>query len=288
MANSQIKITLNKNPNDYDELTGEDAVNNALRELADLHERENPNKRPDLPRNELQPKLYINRCPFEHRVVAYNNLHPRIKAYIDLIRKMTVDSRVVTSTIGLIFLGQFVPSLNANWATSIAPAIIPNFLYWIHQRDKFRGKEGHNISLKCLLVSGFNPNKIADLEKDVHDSQQVHFFSIPYKFPNKHTDQMSKLIKAIVSQRESPFNEIDCVALVREYHYGVIDNDGNMVLIKDPRDKSSKSQSKIKTWFKTKQLKQPFQREMFEISKPDIKVEQEESASVQAALPDAI
>jgi hypothetical protein len=41
-------------------------------------------------------------------------------------------------------------------------------------------------------------------------------------------------------------------------------------------------------WLKLKQLKQPFQRAMFEIAKPEIRVKQEESQTVPGALPTAV
>jgi hypothetical protein len=192
------------NRDDKEHATDEQAdelKSEVLRQLADLYEKSNPNQRPDLPRDELEPKLNLFKCPFEHRVVPYKNLHPRIRAYIDLIKRMTLDSRVTAASQALYVLG-IVSPLSNSW-TFFGAGFGLNIGYFAAQAKNDSGNQGKDLALKAVLASGLDPKFIALLGRDLRWSSRVSLLSIPYKLPQKHAKLMSKLLKEIISKRSS-------------------------------------------------------------------------------------
>lgn len=99
----------------------------------------------------------------------------------------------------------------------------------------------------------------------------AYFFPYINLGPQLRTVALEKVFQKILERGESPFTRSDSPELLKKFQYGIIDNSGNLVLLKHPRDESAKELTgwemlkKMFAWY------QPAQRTRFEIQKPKIR-----------------
>ena len=92
-------------------------------------------------------------------------------------------------------------------------------------------------------------------------------FFIPYLGARKQTLALSKILKEI-PDGESPFARHDARKLLEKFHYGIVDNEGSIVLLRHPSMSKKAGWRRLVEWLA---WKQPFQRTRFEINKPPVK-----------------
>lgn len=208
-------------------------------------------ERPRTPDNAGEtPRLWLRKTvPFEHHVVPYRQLHQDLKDAVDRIRESVDHSRFgLVGTPAMITMFGTTSAADAiSFATYftalVGSRVVQLAKYETHITDRLlRGKETPNSALNRRLAS----------------------FFMPYAYPHLKTLQLGKLIKKIASREEAPLGK-DSTRLLSRFHYGVVDNAGNIILLRHP------SLSQAKGWRKLKQTlswEQPLQRTRFELQKP--------------------
>lgn len=201
----------------------------------------------------LHPKLYFNKTiPFEHEIIGFNELHPELQKEVKKILWHAKASRV-----GVIALAN---------AISPYPTGIP----------------GHMISIAAgCTVAALSPSE--NNPRGVLNA--VQNYVLPYSVPHSRTKRLGNAIKKLREEKQSPFWRSDVKELLEKYHYGVIDNAGNLILLKHPLDKTSKN---LKGWQLLKRLflwKQPLQRTRFELNKPQLREKEKKPAFSPFKLP---
>ncbi|MBI3587806.1 hypothetical protein HY095_01285 [Candidatus Micrarchaeota archaeon] len=184
-------------------------------------------------RKDGNPKLWLkNRVPYEHEIVKYEELHPELKEKVDEIRGFVLASRL-----GI-----------AWWANSLAnpDSELLNPL----------------IGLGSILASLMSDTDLKYTKLTQHCAENLF---VPYYLPNKRTIKLGGAIKKIAGNGESPFSRPDSRQLLERFHYGVVDNAGNLVLLRHPSLSAKQGWDKFVEQF---YWGQPLQRTRFEIQKP--------------------
>ncbi len=182
---------------------------------------------------------------FEHEVVPHDELHPKLRKEVDGILADVNASRV--AVLGAPAFLAVNCNRNASIAARVAVAMATGWpvLAFTHLGLRSRSTESPDL---VTARSGLN-------------------FLTPYLLPAYDTKRLGKLIKSIADGEEAPFGA-ESSRLMRDYQYGVVDNAGNLVLLKHPLDRRSKP---LEGWQKLKRMAQwnlvPH-RVRFELNKP--------------------
>ncbi len=205
----------------------------------------------------LKPRLWFrNSVPYEHKVIGYAELHPKIREEIDYIRGMAKLSLIGgTSLYGAMIPTTIASITNFMPVSTLTPIMVAGGgALW---QKKAASLAAHSDHLNDKLLN--NPGQIFST------------YFTPYLAPHIETKKIGKLMQDLAENNESPFQRIDSAELLKKFQYGIIDNEGNLVLMKHPRDESAKE---LTGWQMLKKMfawKQPFQRTKFELQKPKIK-----------------
>lgn len=207
----------------------------------------------------LKPHLYFRKSvPYEHEVIGYTELHPKIRDEIDYIRGMAKLSMFG----GASLYGAITPTfVAANTKQDMLSVLTPIIVVmggalW---RGKAESLAAQNDAINQKLLN--NPKQIFST------------YFAPYFAPHIETKKLGSVIRELSENNQAPFQRADSAEVLKKYQYGIVDNQGNLVLLKHPQDESAKE---LTGWQMLKKMfawRQPFQRTRFEIQKPKIKQE---------------
>ncbi|MEK6923810.1 MAG: hypothetical protein AABW54_01045 [Candidatus Micrarchaeota archaeon] len=215
---------------------------------------------------ETAPRLWLRKTvPFEHHVVPYRELHQDLKDEVDRIRESVYISRcgVVGTPALLAMFGTTGTAKTAAVAACIAASI---------GAAATTSKQLDNIARRIIR---------GNETFEEHRRMWLANYLMPYAYPRVKTLQLGKLVKKIAAREQAPFGK-DSASLLARFHYGVVDNAGNLILLRHP------SLTQAKGWRKLKQTllwEQPFQRTRFELQKPPRKARQPLGEWLRRRLP---
>lgn len=198
-------------------------------------------------------ELYFNRCPYEHLVVPYEALHPKLQMHLAAIGKQRVLARC-GMMIDSIYLGLHL--------VGAAESIDKGF-----------------IACNAGLGAAFNA-AVDRTTEDLNVHKNVFRLAnlgscVPafrYTMPALLGKLIGALIKQIIEKNEAPYEGcLDPRMVLEDYHYGVIDNRLSLVLFKHPHAKNSSELKGFARYLRNFQLNQPFQRTKFTLSNPELR-----------------
>ena len=181
-----------------------------------LPDKQPPKKTRSYIRN-LRPQINVpyERYPFEHTVVAYRDLHPELKKEVDLIRLSIAKARASVANNSYLLTG----------ATSFV-ALHPKLLYAVMPM-KLAG-----VALEVMLhkkVKNASVDVLND-EKRLAKTTGIGRTRLGlYSNSMKMTKNLKNVIQSIAEKDEEPFKRDDCNKLLSKFHYGFVDNHGNLV-----------------------------------------------------------
>lgn len=226
----------------------------------------------ELPENEgkpLSPNLYFrNSVPYEHEVILYEQLHPDLKDEVDKIRESLLYSRDGID-LTMTLLNAFNPIESFR---SVSKYTMPML--------------GIGITTGAFLSIAKEVQRQRNGNDDLDEARERRASIIlPYRYAVKRTTHLASLIKEIGEKEESPFLRSDAPELLRDYHYGIVDNKRNIVLLKHPLDSNSR---KLEGWERLKKMfqwNQKFQRTRFELNKPTMKEKEKVRKPLKRLIP---
>lgn len=210
-------------------------------------------------------KLYFNRCPYEHIVIPQPELHPKLQAHIEMIKELrdlargrTLWDLLMAGELSshMIFLPATIPLINYGRIELCKKKIDP-----ILRRYPQEDRDAINKAFQLALVPGAK-----------------------YLPVNTATKLTTGVIQRIINNEESPFQNVDPGIALQDYHYGVIDNNFSLVLMKHPEAKNSVELRGVSYFIKKMQWHQPFQRSRFALAKPEMR-ENSPIMNTASALP---
>ena len=214
-----------------------------------------------------QAHLNLFKCPYEHQVISNHDLHPRLKTLVDEISRVTklarVNAGIKTWWIGGIILP------NPIFYFSLAGCIVTDLAVFAKHMNK--EESGESIARSELVRRAYSGDSYAALLRDdgglaavIKNSRPDGLTRCPYRAASDLTRHLGKVIKEIEECGEQPFQRDDCANLLRSFDCGIVDNVGNIVLIKSP-EASQSSNRGLRSFYKFLQFAQPFQRARFEL-----------------------
>lgn len=227
---------------------------------------ESATPRPRIPRLNLDTKV-----PFEHKVILFDELHPRLQECVKTIH-LANAAAVSDSSTAFLFCGGFLllpgPAVQIAVLTS---AMLTKIGMSINATVK-KCRLSERVEKASRGMSEQRRHTISWIARKLTSPSPA---GVPYLLSSALTKGMGELIDDIASGEESPFALPDTRAILTRYHYGVVDNAGNLVLLKYPgSDKAQKQDSY--TELRLRFLWHlPFQRAKFLINRPRMRQKQQ-------------
>ena len=216
----------------------------------------------------LDEKLNFFGCPFDHTVISKQDLHPRLKTLIDEIMRTKELARTNTFFKALYLGAIAVPAptyyiVLAGWLVGSLGVSLKH----LKQESTPEASERHAAVEQAYPGPEFNTseNRQREFQKIKKNSDPTRLLALPYRAASDLTRSLGDAIIDIEANGERPFLTDDCDELLRNYDCGIVDNVGNIVLIKSPNGRNAAHSSGIEGLIKTLQYRHPFQRAMFEL-----------------------
>ncbi len=212
---------------------------------------------------ETRPWLYSflkKPVPFEHVVIPLKQQHPELQDEVMGIVLHAKASMAGVAHWGAVILSGFNEGSTILAGSSIAASSLAH-----GARRGYVGLKPQQI----IQLIGSEEDYLKSMgELSLHTAGNM---VTPYVVPSKLTKNLPKVIREISEDGESPFNRQDAPEILRNYHYGVVDNLGNLILLKHPLDTKTKPLKGLDVLKKMFLWKQPFQRTRFELNKPRLR-----------------
>ena len=218
----------------------------------------------------LEPnaKLNLFHCPFVHRVIAHEDLHPRLQTLVDEISRITKLART-NAAIKAWWIGGIALPTPIFYA-SLAGCVVTDMVVFgkhISSEDSSNAQDRKEKVETAFMGdhSRFLSERAESLAEINKDARPDGLLKRPYRAASELTRQLGGVIGDLVVSGEKPFDTQDCGDLLAEFDCGIVDNAGNIVLIKDPGGPHAFAESGIGGLIRRLQFAQPFQRARFEL-----------------------
>lgn len=243
------------------------------------------NKQPEKPPKEINllPPVW-GRIPFEYVVVPKKSLSPKLKSKVEEI--------ICMRALGQICLSMSIPYTGNHLDPIIytTKVVVIAYCKW----NYLTNITGNPTEEKNNL---FNPFKLVSTLfifqaiiryyfifqaisrsyiKDLLPTNCINSLSLPlciylYNRTNKLTEELGNHISDITNSGAAPFNIPELPAVLERYSHGIVDNNGNLILLKHPRSEFAKKKSAIETALLEFLWNQKFQRARFEMHQPRLR-----------------
>lgn len=194
---------------------------------------------------------FTNRVPFEYKVVTHEEMDRELRDHVDEVLNSVKASRWSLS---------FYPAIASTGTPVFGSMILLTLacevpLAWY--TSNLPGSEG--------LTKDFGERRgLKDWSAEGVGLKHIFF---PYLHAKQKTVELGKVIKRIQAKGRNPFGErTDAEELLKRFSDGVIDNRGNVFLLRHPKDTA-----KGKTFLKMLAWNQPFQRPRFKTNPVETK-----------------
>jgi hypothetical protein len=225
---------------------------------------------------EARARLWFRKIvPYEHEVIPREQLHPEVRDEVDEILEVVRQNRYTTAIYSG-FAGAHMPLGVGVQIVASAIGLVGVGASAVNA-VKTLGSESPNRVLRRAQVARRRGERFGGLDY----SATINFL-IPYAIPSRLTRRLGVVIKSVSARGESPFSRLDSPELLKRFHYGVVDNRGNLILLSHPRASQTRGWELLKKMFL---WEQPFQRTRFEIQKPEFPARERVKKPVAAVSP---